>query len=408
MFAFTNLHSDEDEPSWTTLRSFNTVQTRTLKKTNTIPWLAQPRLQSQASACPAKGRRKSILPLYPPVPKQFLPEMSGVSLIEHGRYRRLLTMLPSLAEYVWLDVLCLRQEGQGEDPRGNASQEEWDRREALGKEEWKVDLPIVGWWRYTARMAPDFLAELEDEQEDSLRSNENSLQDDISNSEEEGVTAHNGRTKIRRSPKSHFCPRSVFSAHSSPRHRIDSSNGRVASCPAALANLHNTCSRPCSSQHRISAHSPKCIIKSYSTLIPSEMCSTEDFDEEAEAECDDDDAKFPEKQRVVRTRPRVWCIARVSIQHFISRGHCLNSVYFTRDAVYQSVKDADDTEEEKPLSRHRESDDSAYEPRLSISTIYRVHLKLKLSKSECYALVIRILTQTTDEIMKLLNNETPI
>ncbi|SJL18484.1 uncharacterized protein ARMOST_22073 [Armillaria ostoyae] len=41
---------------------------------------------------------------------------------------------------------------------------------------------------------------------------------------------------------------------------------------------------------------------------------------------------------------------------------------------------------------------SAYEPRLS--TIYRVHLKLKLSKGGCYALVIRILTGTTDEMMK--------
>ncbi|KAK0482885.1 hypothetical protein EDD18DRAFT_1084611 [Armillaria luteobubalina] len=38
------------------------------------------------------------------------------------------------AKYIWLDMLCLRQEGQ-----------EWDRREALRKEEWKLDLPTIGW-----------------------------------------------------------------------------------------------------------------------------------------------------------------------------------------------------------------------------------------------------------------------
>ncbi|KAK0482873.1 hypothetical protein EDD18DRAFT_1084594, partial [Armillaria luteobubalina] len=43
-------------------------------------------------------------------------------------------MLNLSMEYVWLDVLCLRQKGQ-----------EWDHREAMRKEEWKVDLPIIGW-----------------------------------------------------------------------------------------------------------------------------------------------------------------------------------------------------------------------------------------------------------------------
>ncbi|KAK0496175.1 hypothetical protein EDD18DRAFT_1332275 [Armillaria luteobubalina] len=167
------------------------------------------------------------------------------------------------------------QKGRGADPRGNPSQEEWDRREALRKE-WKVDLPIIGWimrihptrptlnkWRYTARMAPDLLAKLEDEQEDSLRSNENSLQDDISNSGEEGATTHNR-------------------------------GGRKSA-----------------------DHPP-----------PRYAQSSEDVDEEELDDiCDDDDAEFPEN------------------------GVC------------------------------------AYEPRLSISTIYRVHLKLKLSKGGCYVLV---------------------
>ncbi|SJK98302.1 uncharacterized protein ARMOST_01567 [Armillaria ostoyae] len=91
-----------------------------------------------------------------------------------------------------------------------------------------------------------------------------------------------------------------------------------------------------------------------------------------------------------------------SVQHFTSRGHCNSRVrvYFTRDAVYQSTQDGDD-EEEMPLSWRQ----NAYEPRL-MSTIYRVHqesvfiFKLKLSKGGCYALVIRILTWTTDEMMK--------
>ncbi len=52
--------------------------------------------------------------------------------------------MPNLgAEYVWLDVLCLRQEDQSEDPRFAISQEEWDEREAPRKE-WKVDMPTIG------------------------------------------------------------------------------------------------------------------------------------------------------------------------------------------------------------------------------------------------------------------------
>ncbi|KAK0457555.1 uncharacterized protein EV420DRAFT_1480621 [Desarmillaria tabescens] len=47
-------------------------------------------------------------------------------------------MLNFDADYVWLDILCLRQKGQGDDPSGNPSQEEWDRREALRKKEWKL------------------------------------------------------------------------------------------------------------------------------------------------------------------------------------------------------------------------------------------------------------------------------
>ncbi len=54
-------------------------------------------------------------------------------------------MLNLGAEYVWLDVLCLRQAGRGEDPRGHIGKRKWRRREAVRKEEWKVDLPMIGW-----------------------------------------------------------------------------------------------------------------------------------------------------------------------------------------------------------------------------------------------------------------------
>ncbi len=53
-------------------------------------------------------------------------------------------MLNLSAEYVCSDVLCLRQEGWNEDPCFAISQEEWDEREALCKEEWKVDMPTIG------------------------------------------------------------------------------------------------------------------------------------------------------------------------------------------------------------------------------------------------------------------------
>ncbi len=53
-------------------------------------------------------------------------------------------MLNLSAEYICSDVLCLRQEGWNEDPCFAISQEEWDEREALCKEEWKVDMPTIG------------------------------------------------------------------------------------------------------------------------------------------------------------------------------------------------------------------------------------------------------------------------
>ncbi len=68
-----------------------------------------------------------------PIPKDVDLDLIRIEMLNLG------------AEYVWLDVLYLRQEGQGVDPRGNPSQEEWDRREALRKEEWKVDVPAIGW-----------------------------------------------------------------------------------------------------------------------------------------------------------------------------------------------------------------------------------------------------------------------
>ncbi|KAK0435744.1 hypothetical protein EV421DRAFT_2039016 [Armillaria borealis] len=69
-----------------------------------------------------------------PVP---IPKDADLDLIR-------IEMLNLCAEYIWLDVLCLRQEGQGQDPRFSTSQGEWDRREALRKEEWKVDVPTLG------------------------------------------------------------------------------------------------------------------------------------------------------------------------------------------------------------------------------------------------------------------------
>ncbi len=70
-----------------------------------------------------------------PVP---MPKNADLNLIR-------IEMLNLGAEYIWLDVLCLRQERRSEDPCDSTSQEEWDRREALRKEEWKVDLPTIGW-----------------------------------------------------------------------------------------------------------------------------------------------------------------------------------------------------------------------------------------------------------------------
>ncbi len=69
-----------------------------------------------------------------PVP---IPKDADLDLIR-------IEMLNLGAEYVWLDILCLRQEGRNEDPRFAISQEEWDEREALRKEEWKVDVPTIG------------------------------------------------------------------------------------------------------------------------------------------------------------------------------------------------------------------------------------------------------------------------
>ncbi|KAK0435167.1 hypothetical protein EV421DRAFT_1740417 [Armillaria borealis] len=87
--------------------------------------------------------------------------------------------------------------------------------------------------------------------------------------------------------------------------------------------------------------------------------------------------------------------------HFTSRGHC-NSVYFTRDAVYRSAKDGDDKEEERPLSRRR----NTYEPTLLMSTV-------SCAPGECFRLQAqaeqgRMLRtgdpRTTGEIMEPLKN----
>ncbi|SJK99160.1 uncharacterized protein ARMOST_02448 [Armillaria ostoyae] len=70
-----------------------------------------------------------------PVP---MPKDADLNLIR-------IEMLNLGAEYIWLDVLCLRQKGPGDDSRGKPNEEECGRREARRQEEWKVDLPTIGW-----------------------------------------------------------------------------------------------------------------------------------------------------------------------------------------------------------------------------------------------------------------------
>ncbi|KAK0477509.1 hypothetical protein EDD18DRAFT_1469290 [Armillaria luteobubalina] len=97
------------------------------------------------------------------VPSWVVKNFKGVWAISHAWVADedlKIEMLNFRAKYVWLDVLCLRQKGQGEDPRGNTSQEEWNRREALRKEEWKVDLPIIGWVYHSARQVACYLGGL--------------------------------------------------------------------------------------------------------------------------------------------------------------------------------------------------------------------------------------------------------
>ncbi|KAK0214206.1 hypothetical protein IW262DRAFT_305967 [Armillaria fumosa] len=89
-------------------------------------WVADPDLKREMT--PINGYQWPV-----PIPKEADLDLIRIEMLNLG------------AEYVWLDVLCLRQEGQGEDPRGNLSQKEWDLREALRKEEWKVDVPAIGW-----------------------------------------------------------------------------------------------------------------------------------------------------------------------------------------------------------------------------------------------------------------------
>ncbi|KAK0187510.1 hypothetical protein F5146DRAFT_960093 [Armillaria mellea] len=70
-----------------------------------------------------------------PVP---MPKDADLDLIR-------IEMLNLGAEYIWVDVLCLRQAGRGEDLRGHIGNRKWRRREALRKEEWKSDVPTIGW-----------------------------------------------------------------------------------------------------------------------------------------------------------------------------------------------------------------------------------------------------------------------
>ncbi len=104
---------------------------------NKYPWAIS---HAWVDGTDLKGEMTPINGYEWPVP---MPKGADLNLIR-------IEMLRLGAEYIWLDILCLRQEGQGEDARGNAVQEEWERREALRQEEWKVDLPTIGWIYYRA------------------------------------------------------------------------------------------------------------------------------------------------------------------------------------------------------------------------------------------------------------------
>ncbi|KAK0490156.1 hypothetical protein EDD18DRAFT_1187224 [Armillaria luteobubalina] len=71
-----------------------------------------------------------------PVP---MPKDADLNLIR-------IEMLNLGAEYIWLDVLCLRQKGSQDDgPCSKPSEEDCGCRECLRQKEWKVDLPTIGW-----------------------------------------------------------------------------------------------------------------------------------------------------------------------------------------------------------------------------------------------------------------------
>ncbi|KAK0482860.1 hypothetical protein EDD18DRAFT_1336507 [Armillaria luteobubalina] len=63
-------------------------------------------------------------------------------LVEHRQIKNASPRHRTKFQYVWLDVLCLQQQGKSDDRRGTTCQE-WDRREALRKEEWTVDVPTI-------------------------------------------------------------------------------------------------------------------------------------------------------------------------------------------------------------------------------------------------------------------------
>ncbi|PBK59108.1 hypothetical protein ARMSODRAFT_899720 [Armillaria solidipes] len=62
-------------------------------------------------------------------------------------------MLNLGAEYAWLDVLCLRQKGQDENPRRAV-------QITMRKEEWKVDVPMIGWVYGAKAQPPDHLVSI--------------------------------------------------------------------------------------------------------------------------------------------------------------------------------------------------------------------------------------------------------
>ncbi|PBK90906.1 hypothetical protein ARMGADRAFT_994892 [Armillaria gallica] len=105
-----------------------------------VPWWVAPKVPWAISHAWVKEMdlRREMTPINGYEWSVPMPKDADLNLIR-------IEMLNLGAEYIWLDVLCLRQKAPGNDPRGKPNEEECGRREALRQEEWKVDLPTIGW-----------------------------------------------------------------------------------------------------------------------------------------------------------------------------------------------------------------------------------------------------------------------